>query len=87
MIETSVSQSIAERIEQELDRLRRFADAARPALAAAPKQDDEGAPPARVVFRPEFREAARGLREAARGARADVVAPRAPRRALRAPAR
>ncbi len=33
MIETSVSQTIAERIEQELDRLRRFADAARPALA------------------------------------------------------
>jgi tRNA-Thr(GGU) m(6)t(6)A37 methyltransferase TsaA len=25
---------------------------------AAPKQGDEGAPPARVVFRPEFREAA-----------------------------
>ncbi len=33
LIETSVSQTIAERIEQELDRLRRFADAARPALA------------------------------------------------------
>ncbi len=32
-------------------------------LAAAPKQGDEGAPPARVVFRPEFREAAGGLRE------------------------
>jgi tRNA-Thr(GGU) m(6)t(6)A37 methyltransferase TsaA len=32
-------------------------------LAAAPKQGDEGAPLARVVFRPEFREAARDLRE------------------------
>jgi tRNA-Thr(GGU) m(6)t(6)A37 methyltransferase TsaA len=31
--------------------------------AAAPKQGDEGAPLARVVFRPEFREAARDLRE------------------------
>lgn len=31
--------------------------------AAAPKQGDEGAPRARVVFRPEFREAASGLRE------------------------
>ena len=29
---------------------------------AAPKQGDEGAPPARIVFRPEFREAARDLR-------------------------
>ena len=28
---------------------------------AAPKQADEGAPPARIVFRPEFREAARDL--------------------------
>ena len=32
-------------------------------LASAPKQGDEGAPLARVVFRPEFREGARGLRE------------------------
>ena len=32
-------------------------------LAAAPKQGDEGAPPARIVFRPEFREAVGGLRE------------------------
>ena len=32
-------------------------------LAAAPKQGDEGAPPARVVFWPEFHEAAGGLRE------------------------
>jgi tRNA-Thr(GGU) m(6)t(6)A37 methyltransferase TsaA len=31
--------------------------------AAAPKQGDEGAPLARVIFRPEFREAARDLRE------------------------
>ena len=31
--------------------------------AAAPKQGDEGAPLARVVFQPEFREAARDLRE------------------------
>ena len=31
--------------------------------ASAPKQGDEGAPLARVVFRPEFREAARDLRE------------------------
>lgn len=31
--------------------------------AAAPKQGDEGAPRARVVFLPEFREAASGLRE------------------------
>ena len=31
--------------------------------ASAPKQGDEGAPPARVVFRPEFREAASNLRE------------------------
>ena len=31
--------------------------------AAAPKQGDEGAPRARVVFLPEFREAAYGLRE------------------------
>ena len=31
--------------------------------ADAPKQGDEGAPPARIVFLPEFREAARGLRE------------------------
>jgi tRNA-Thr(GGU) m(6)t(6)A37 methyltransferase TsaA len=31
--------------------------------AAAPKQGDEGAPQARVVFLPEFREAASGLRE------------------------
>ena len=30
---------------------------------AAPKQGDEGAPLARVVFRPEFRDAARNLRE------------------------
>ena len=30
---------------------------------AAPKQGDEGAPRARVVFLPEFREAASGLRE------------------------
>jgi tRNA-Thr(GGU) m(6)t(6)A37 methyltransferase TsaA len=30
---------------------------------AAPKQGDEGAPPARVVFRPEFREAALDLQE------------------------
>ena len=30
--------------------------------AAAPKQGDEGAPPARIVFRPELREAARDLR-------------------------
>ena len=29
---------------------------------AAPKQGDEGAPPARIVFRPEFRESARDLR-------------------------
>jgi tRNA-Thr(GGU) m(6)t(6)A37 methyltransferase TsaA len=29
---------------------------------AAPMQGDEGAPPARIVFRPEFREAARDLR-------------------------
>ena len=29
---------------------------------SAPKQGDEGAPPARVVFLPEFYEAARGLR-------------------------
>ena len=29
---------------------------------AAPKQGDEGAPPARVVFRPEFGEAAADLR-------------------------
>jgi tRNA-Thr(GGU) m(6)t(6)A37 methyltransferase TsaA len=29
--------------------------------AAAPKQGDEGAPPARIVLRPEFREAARDL--------------------------
>jgi tRNA-Thr(GGU) m(6)t(6)A37 methyltransferase TsaA len=29
---------------------------------AAPKQGDEGAPPARIVFRPEFREAASDLR-------------------------
>jgi tRNA-Thr(GGU) m(6)t(6)A37 methyltransferase TsaA len=32
-------------------------------LAAASKQGDEGAPLARVVFRPEFREAARDLQE------------------------
>jgi len=31
--------------------------------AAAPKQGDDGAPRARVVFLPEFREAASGLRE------------------------
>ena len=31
--------------------------------AAAPKQGDEGAPRTRVVFFPEFREAASGLRE------------------------
>ena len=31
--------------------------------AAAPKQGDEGAPRARVVLLPEFREAASGLRE------------------------
>ena len=31
--------------------------------ASAPKQGDEGAPPARIVFRTEFREAARDLRE------------------------
>ena len=31
--------------------------------AAAPRQGDEGAPRARVVFFPEFREAAGGLRE------------------------
>lgn len=31
--------------------------------ASAPKQGDEGAPLARVVFRPEFREAASNLRE------------------------
>ncbi len=31
--------------------------------ADAPKQGDEGAPPARIVFLPEFREAARDLRE------------------------
>ena len=31
--------------------------------AAAPRQGDEGAPTARVVFRPEFLEAARDLRE------------------------
>ena len=31
--------------------------------AAAPKQGDEGAPPARIVFQPEIRKAARGLRE------------------------
>jgi tRNA-Thr(GGU) m(6)t(6)A37 methyltransferase TsaA len=30
--------------------------------AAAPKQGDEGAPPARIVFVPDFREAARDLR-------------------------
>jgi tRNA-Thr(GGU) m(6)t(6)A37 methyltransferase TsaA len=30
---------------------------------AAPRQGDEGAPLARVVFRPEFRDAARNLRE------------------------
>ena len=30
---------------------------------AAPKQGDEGAPPVRIVFRPEFREAARDLRK------------------------
>jgi tRNA-Thr(GGU) m(6)t(6)A37 methyltransferase TsaA len=30
---------------------------------AAPKQGDEGAPPARVVFRPEFREAALDLQK------------------------
>jgi tRNA-Thr(GGU) m(6)t(6)A37 methyltransferase TsaA len=30
---------------------------------AAPKQGDEGAPPARVVFRPEFREAALDLQQ------------------------
>jgi tRNA-Thr(GGU) m(6)t(6)A37 methyltransferase TsaA len=30
--------------------------------ASAPKQGDEGAPPARIVFVPEFREAARDLR-------------------------
>jgi len=30
---------------------------------AAPKQGDEGAPPARVILRPEFREAARNLKE------------------------
>ena len=29
---------------------------------AAPQQGDEGAPPARIVIRPEFREAARDLR-------------------------
>jgi tRNA-Thr(GGU) m(6)t(6)A37 methyltransferase TsaA len=29
---------------------------------AAPKQGDEGAPPARIVFRPEFRKAATNLR-------------------------
>ena len=29
---------------------------------AAPKQGDEGAPPARIVFRPEFRDAANDLR-------------------------
>jgi tRNA-Thr(GGU) m(6)t(6)A37 methyltransferase TsaA len=28
---------------------------------AAPKQGDEGAPPARIVFRPEFRDAAKDL--------------------------
>ena len=32
-------------------------------LATAPKLGDEGAPPARVVFWPEFHEAAGGLRE------------------------
>jgi tRNA-Thr(GGU) m(6)t(6)A37 methyltransferase TsaA len=32
-------------------------------LATAPKQGDEGAPTARIVFLPEFREAARNLRE------------------------
>ena len=31
--------------------------------AAAPKQGDEGAPPARIVFLPAFREAAGDLRE------------------------
>ena len=31
--------------------------------ASAPKQGDEGAPPARIVFRSEFREAARDLRK------------------------
>jgi tRNA-Thr(GGU) m(6)t(6)A37 methyltransferase TsaA len=31
--------------------------------ASAPKQADEGAPPARIVFSPEFREAARDLHE------------------------
>jgi tRNA-Thr(GGU) m(6)t(6)A37 methyltransferase TsaA len=31
--------------------------------AAAPKQGDEGAPPARIVFSPEFCEAARDLHE------------------------
>ena len=30
--------------------------------ADAPKQADEGAPPARIVFRPEFRDAANDLR-------------------------
>ena len=30
--------------------------------ASAPKQGDEGAPPARIVFVPDFREAARDLR-------------------------
>ena len=30
--------------------------------ADAPKQADEGAPPARIVFRPEFRDAAKDLR-------------------------
>src|SRR5437763_3916373 len=33
-----------------------------PDLATAPKQGDEGAPPARIVFRPEFRDAAADLR-------------------------
>ncbi|WP_235999200.1 tRNA (N6-threonylcarbamoyladenosine(37)-N6)-methyltransferase TrmO [Qaidamihabitans albus] len=31
-------------------------------LRTAPKQGDEGAPPARIVFRPELREAIPGLR-------------------------
>jgi len=34
-------------------------------LAAAPKQSDEGAPPARIVFEPEYREAAADLRPGA----------------------
>ena len=56
-------------------------------MAQAPRQADEGAPPAWLVFEADFADAIRDLRPGFGGHRADLARPGGPQRAPHHPAR